>query len=386
MIALFSLFFSFTVLANSNFSGELAVENRYFREEGLKESVQNYLSFAASVEYSYSWDNDRKVFSFLPFIRQTDNDEERNHFDIRELSYVGSWDSWEFRAGISKVYWGVVESFHLVDIINQVDWLENLDGEDRLGQLMINPTYVSDYGNLSLFILPHFRIREFTAEDGRLRLPFQVNKTPVYESSKEDQHIDFAVRWSHYIDELDWALSFFKGTSREPMFQISQLGVLTPLYFQIERVSVEGQYVFDETILKNEMIFENSDIRKDYVASVTGLEYTISNIGGGKDIGLLAEYLFDSRDEQTTSLFWNHLFLGTRIAWNDEKGTELLLGGFVELDHQKLTSLRLETKRRINNNWKWELEGQVFINDTNSSILSALSNDDYIQMNLSYYF
>jgi len=32
-------------------------------------------------------------------------------------------DDWELTTGVSKVYWGVMEAVHLVDIINQTDFV-----------------------------------------------------------------------------------------------------------------------------------------------------------------------------------------------------------------------------------------------------------------------
>jgi hypothetical protein len=44
------------------------------------------------------------------------------------------------------------------------------------------------------------------------------------------------------------------------------------------------------------------------------------------------------------------------MAFNDENSSELLVGAVVDNDHGDLNSLRIEDSRRINDNWKWELE------------------------------
>ena len=53
--------------------------------------------------------------------------------------------------GIDKVFWGVIESRHLVDYINQTDGVEDVDGEDKLGQPMINLGLQRDWGDLIFF-------------------------------------------------------------------------------------------------------------------------------------------------------------------------------------------------------------------------------------------
>ncbi len=73
------------------------------------------------------------------------------------------------RAGIGKVFWGVTEALHLVDIINQTDLVENPDGEQKLGQPLLKFSLERDWGILDFYALPGFRERTFPGEAGRLR-------------------------------------------------------------------------------------------------------------------------------------------------------------------------------------------------------------------------
>jgi len=67
-----------------------------------------------------------------------EHDDNRTHGDIRELSWIHVGSNWETRVGVRKVFWGVTEGRHLVDIINQTDAVDQVDGEEKLGQPMIN--------------------------------------------------------------------------------------------------------------------------------------------------------------------------------------------------------------------------------------------------------
>jgi hypothetical protein len=73
---------------------------------------------------------------------------------VRELVWLKVSDTWELRAGTSKVFWGVAESQQLADNINQTDLVEDIDQEDKLGQPLVNLSLVRDWGNLDLFVLP----------------------------------------------------------------------------------------------------------------------------------------------------------------------------------------------------------------------------------------
>ncbi len=78
----------------------------------------------------------------------------------------------ETRVGVRRVFWGVTEFQHLVDIINQSDSVEDIDNEDKLGQPMINLSLVKDWGIVDFFVLPYFRERTFAGAEGRPGLAF----------------------------------------------------------------------------------------------------------------------------------------------------------------------------------------------------------------------
>jgi len=60
-------------------------------------------------------------FELILFGRVDQHDRNRTHGDIREGFFELFFDEWSLGFGIPKVFWGVTESRHLVDIINQND-------------------------------------------------------------------------------------------------------------------------------------------------------------------------------------------------------------------------------------------------------------------------
>jgi len=99
----------------------------------------------------------------------------------------------------------------------------------------------------------------------------------------------------------------------------------------------------------------------------------------------LGEYHFDTRDEVLSAPFQNDVFVGARLALNDEASSELLGGVFYDLDNES-TSLRLEGSRRIGNGMKVNVEAQVFTNIDEADPLNAFAKDDYIQVELQKFF
>ncbi len=377
-------------------SGNISLQGRYFNSDGAFPGQQKNggISLSLQPEYKHKWNNEHSQFTFTPFYRWDNQDKERSHADIRQLDYVTSKGDWEFQVGIGKVYWGVAESQHLVDVINQTDAVEGIDGEDKLGQPMLRMSRISDNGSLDLYVLPYFRERTFAGRKGRFRTPLVVYTDHAsYESARKEKHVDYALRWSESVDELDIGVHYFKGTSRDPLFKPKiKNGIavgLQPHYPLMSQIGIDLQYTGEETIWKFEGIargYNSGTGLKDYVASVIGFEHSLPLLNdSGLEMTLLGEYHHDSRGEVANAPFQNDLFIGTRLSLNDADSTELLAGAFVDLDnHSK--SLRVEASRRIGKGLKLNLEAQGFSDIDSKDPAKIYEKDDYLQIELQKYF
>ena len=390
-LLLFLLIAAFNTHA-AQWSGYISAEARYFFEDTTDtRQADSSLSVSAQPEFYHEWNNRNQSFTFVPFIRWDNQDDERTHADIRELTYLKASRDWELRLGIRKVFWGVTESQHLVDIINQTDLVENPDGEEKLGQPMINFAWIQDWGTLDLFVLPGFRERTFPGIKGRLRTqPHIDTDQAVYASPRGRDHIDFALRWSHSIGDWDIGLSHFSGTSRDPEL-VAGLDsrnnpVLVPLYQTIAPPSLDLQLVTEAWLWKLEAISRQGQNGGRYLATVGGFEYTLVGIAeSDADLGLIAEYHFDDRHKSAPTPFDNDLMLGARLALNDVQSTEALLGIIIDLDGRG-NSVSLEASRRFGNSWKATLESRLFNDTAPQDPLAVYRHDDYLQLELAYYF
>ncbi|MGV6851190.1 MAG: hypothetical protein ACWA5R_03300, partial [bacterium] len=99
--------------------GNVELQGRYFTQEALwpTQSSTN-LSLAFEPEAYISWNDANDSIEFVPFARVDQRDNNRTHADIREFSWVHVGSNWESRIGVRRVFWGVTEFQHLVDIIN----------------------------------------------------------------------------------------------------------------------------------------------------------------------------------------------------------------------------------------------------------------------------
>ena len=247
---------SMPVLAG-DWDHEIDLEYRYFLSDPqFTSQAENTRSIVYRPVWTHTSESGNSIFDFRGYARYDYDDDERSHIDINELAWTYTSGDWEIKSGISKVYWGVAESQHLVDIVNQTDLVDTTDGETKLGQPMVAVSKFTDAGTFSAYLLPYFRERTFPGVNGRLRTnPVVDVDQAVYQSSDEQNHLDYALRWSHTLGVFDLGLSYFDGTGREPVLLAnSDETALIPNYVQIQQFGVDLQATIGAWLLKMEAI------------------------------------------------------------------------------------------------------------------------------------
>ncbi|WP_022948968.1 hypothetical protein [Methylohalobius crimeensis] len=378
-------------------SGQSALEYRFFHDHGENPGMDyhNNFSFYLEPKFAYLWDGNRQSLTFKPFWRYDQHDSRRTHFDIREMVWRFTRGPWTFRAGIDRVFWGVTESRHTVDIINQTDLIENSDTEEKLGQPMLRLDYSSlRWGTASLFYLPFSRKRTFPGKEGRLRPPLPITDSADHPDSARPTHPDFAIRWAKTLGYWDVGLTYFRGVTREPRFEIGltpdfQPVNLRPVYEVIDQVGLDIQGVTGNWLWKLEG-FHRAGQGKSFQQLTAGFEYTFSGVfKTGADLGFLAEFLYDNRENQLPLVnfipFEKDIFVGSRLALNDVSGTELLAGAIIDFD-TGTTSYNIEASRRFGNHWKLYLEMRGFVNTDPKDAGYFFRRENYIHTELQYYF
>ncbi|MDC0609975.1 hypothetical protein OAP63_04525 [Vibrio sp.] len=364
-------------------SGQINIENRYFFMDGDDDQRNNDPSIVLAPQFDWAL-NDADI-TFIPFYRYDNMDNERSHFDIRELKFLTYQGDYEVRIGINKVFWGVTESEHLVDVINQTDYIEAIDGEDKLGQPMVQFTAIKSWGTAEAYLLPYFRERTFSGRDGRLRTQLPINTDqPIYESNQKQKHLDFAFRYSNTLSNWDIGMSYFQGTDRTP-YIIYQSGQLLPYYAQMKSFGLDVQGATGNWLWKLEAIHKDS--YQQYTATASGFEYTwVGAFNTGWDLGLLSEYLYDSRGDESQDYGQNDIFTGLRISFNDLDSSTLLIGMTHDLDNTDVRLYKIEASKRLTNHLNLSIDAWAEENNTQTDPLYSMRNDDYLEVALEYYF
>ncbi|WP_125716314.1 hypothetical protein [Pseudoalteromonas rubra] len=366
--------------------GQADIEHRQFFAHGTQDNGLYQTSVKLEPEFYLAEVAGSTSLTVKPFARFDGLDKNRTHVDLREFIFLHVADDYELRAGVGKVFWGVTESLHLVDVINQTDQLEGVDGEDKLGQPMVQYSIARDWGMLDVFMLPYFRELAFPSAHGRLGTPFEVDDAAVtYESSQQEKHLDFALRYSQYFDIWELGVSYFRGTNREPLRRINSNDTLALHYTQMNQISVDLQGVIDSWLLKLEALSRNA--QQSHVAYVTGFEHTTTQVFDSRmDLGVILEYQYDSRNGTDMPLTQNDLFFGTRVVANDIDGSELLAGVSWDLDDKDSFIFKLEASTRLTDQFRAVLEAYLFHSQTPHNPVYGNRKEDFLQLTLEYYF
>jgi hypothetical protein len=370
-------------------AGYISVEPRYFIQEPLfADQPARGVSPSAVLapELRHDWNGGDDRITVAPLLRWDADDHARTHLDLREVLWQRVRGDWVWRLGIGRVFWGVTESRHLVDIVNQTDLVEDIDEEDKLGQPMIHAERWTPIGSFDVFLLPGFRERTFPDESARLRgsLPVDVDAA-TYDSGAGKRRTDVAVRWSRPIGRWDAGLSGFHGTGREPrLVPAPRAGgevVLEPHYDVIEQLGLDLQYTQGAWLWKLETIARRGQGRS-FAAAVAGFEYTAFGVAGtAVDVGLLAEYLYDDRGPVAPPTpLDDDWFGGLRLSFNDVAGSSILGGAII--DDGAVFGI-FEAERRLGNAWKVEVEARWFVDaGPANDLVSGFRRDSFVTLRM----
>ncbi len=399
--ALFMLLGADTVQA-FDLSGNLSLQTRWYPQSPAFPGQRSGTGGIVLEPTIYGELAPQTSFTFTPLYRYDSADSQRTHADLREafLLTYGDWgeNSWELRLGLDRVFWGVAEIHNLVDIVNQLDLVEHPRNRPKLGQPMVHLTIFGNWGIAESFLLPYHRKRTFPGRTGRHRPARLIDENALYEDAAEENHVDFAFRYSHSTGPFDIGLTAFAGTSREPLFIDHVPGsssvrntLFIPYYEQIQQLGIEAQLTTEPWLYKMEAIHRGGarnllGQEEDYSAFIFGLERAHYGLfDSPTDLTVLTEWLYDDRGARATSVWENDLYIAGFLALNDVQGTELVAGILGDLHHD-YRALNLELKRRLSGSWSMRLEAMVNLSSDPQDITYDGRRDGFVGMEFTLSF
>ena len=316
--------------------------------------------------------------------RYDDKDNNRTYFDLQKFKYEYFLDDATLSIGNDIIFWGVNESFHVVDIINQSNLAENLAGTKKLGQPMLALSLYDEIGDVSIYVMPYFRERIFPGNNGRPRYAAEIEKDTIsYESSKEEKKVDIAIRFSKVVDDFDIGISHFRGNARDPELTVNQSTLKLDQYYPIlSQTSIDIQATKESWLYKLEALTGKVE-SENHIKIAGGVEYTFYGVNDSpQDLGIVAEYLFDDR---SSNPFNNETALAIRWNKNDIYATTLLAGAYLDLRGDS-NRFFCEYEKRLSDDLKLFLDASLNGHINSKDFTYAFSEDSSLTIKIAKYF
>lgn len=310
--------------------------------------------------------------------------------DLREANVTTRIGDADLLVGSTILFWGKVEGYNPVDIVNSLDYSRGLMRNEKRGAPMVRLSWPVGPGQLDLLAID-FVENAYPARSARERPGPRISDSSSYSGGAGRNDIARAVRWAGYFGDVDLGVSWFRGTGHAPRLLPQADGTLKPDYSRITQLGLDIQYLRGDTALKAEIIrrkgqYDRLGAASNYNAGVIGIERSLYGIAGSdRDLVLIGEYARDSRRGLSHSGFQNDLTVGARWVWNDVEDTEVLGLLTRDLDNAAQT-LTVSIDRRLTDAVSFEASARVperYDRDPNSA---ALSRDMAVIAGLTYNF
>ena len=310
--------------------------------------------------------------------------------DVREANVTARLGDVDILIGSTILFWGKVESYNPVDVVNSKDFSRGVMRSEKLGAPMLRLSLPAGPGELSLLAID-FTENIYPGLASRERPALTIEKEASYSGGAKREDIANAVRWSGYFGDIDVGISWFRGTGLAPRLLPQADGTLKPDYSRITQAGFDIQYLWHDSALKFELVrrtgqYDRLGTARNYHAGVVGIEHNLYGVmDTSHDIVLIGEYAGDSRRGLTHSGFQNDLTVGTRWLWNDIEDTQMLALLTRDLDNGALTAT-VTMDRRINDQLTFEASARGtsrYASDPNGT---AFQRDSAVIMALTYWF
>ena len=387
----FFLYLSLLTIHKNSFAleyksyGYIQPEFSYFIDgKGKHDQSADKPSIFSQGTFIVYFQNDAAKITMKAVGRYDDKDNKRTYFDLQKFKYEYFLDNATLSVGNDIIFWGVNESFHVVDIVNQSNIAENLAGTKKLGQPMLTLSIYEEIGDISIYIMPYFRERIFPGSNGRPRYASEIDENSVtFESSKKEKKVDFAIRFSKVIDDFDIGISHFRGNARDPELVVNQSTLkLDPYYPILSQTSIDIQATKESWLYKLEALIGKIE-SENHIRTGGGIEYTFYGINDtAQDLGIVAEYLFDDRSNNP---FNNEAAFAIRWNKNDINSTAILAGAYLDLRGDS-NRFFCEYEKRLKDDVKLFLDASINGHINSKDFTYAFNDDSNLTIKIAKYF
>jgi hypothetical protein len=305
----------------------------------------------------------------------------------------------QFRVGREILFWGAMEVNNPSDVINSKDLSHDLfDKESKLGALLWRASYYLESSQIDLITKWH----ENRQAIGDTKNPYFGAIVPLFNEKllfeKEPDKPTIFLKYSGSTESdypLDYAIAFMSGYDNLRTLQFTPPASLQWKSYQVNKFITFNTWVVDATLLKFEATYAdivNNDFSNlsDYTQTAIGFEHTLEQLFDGNDLGILVEHnqfhQFDNKRSPHFDFFNNDLFVGVRLAFNDEDSSEILGGFTKDLEYNNQNSSFIEIKTKLFNTLTLQTSYRTMLNSDKDPIASQIGDQSEFGLNLTYHF
>ena len=330
LLFLFLIFFNSPNLLSEIYTehyGEVEISSTFFSKDIPNDNRKNYLN-SVRLEYNYFFENNNLSGKIKIDAKESDPNSSSNiNFNEAYLDY--SLSDMNVLIGNNIIFWGKNEFFNPVDVINSKDFSSGLAIGKKIGQPMINLKKYLSSSELDFYILPS-QSNIYPKSDIRSQQSLNISSSNLYSKGADNNNIGIALRWSGYLNEYDYGLSYYKGNTKDPAFNVVS-NTLVPNYSEITQIGLDlqatkGDYLFKGEIISRSNQYNANGLIEEYHGSILGIEHSLYGVFEKNwDLANIIEYSSDSRGSKSHHGFQNDLFYGARLVLNDIEDTQYFL-------------------------------------------------------------
>jgi hypothetical protein len=326
--------------------GRVEVGSRHYlndRGQGLED---DNILLEGELDVTYDL-NDFTRFRLRPRLSIDPLETERNRYEPLDAYVEYTTSRWALLAGQLLESWAIVDTFNPADVLNRRDFERDFYDPDKLGELMLRFRYFFPEAGpvrqptLSLYLLPLHREAPLPGNRNRFRLDATGDNRGDLSPRASVPSFDlaYAARLSATIGSADVFLFYFGGPGRIPGFDVSPLGVVTPVYYRVDMIGGGFQWAMGQWLFKLETAYTSTRdphvrsgfahaVPDSYFQYVIGVDRTFTDVLGKTELTVTLEYAGED-DTSMTDLsglrpYKSDVFLGIRWQLNDPRRTEIM--------------------------------------------------------------
>jgi hypothetical protein len=382
-----------SIFENINSRGTVgAVFNSYSTDK-----TEDTLAVEGNVDFSKEFEVG-KVSANLAFLYDG-IDHRRRYALINELYFRHYMEDSFYQVGRSVRNWGALEAFSMSDVFNTKNYLsDSFDMSNKYGAFNVEYTKNIGDNKFSAIIKAEELSQPYPADDNVYNFYHYNNELDAQKGKyRPTIYLKYSGSSSGEEAQSDYTLILQNGYDNKRDIVTEPLsGSVVQKAYIVNKLIGYATVAIDQTIYKLEASYANVEDysnMSDYLHFGAGLEYLPSQIIGGAELRLLAEYYqyyyFNDnkvKNVDFSEIFNHDIFVGAQSTFGDAGSSEIKGGLLYDVvNKEQIYALTFGT--RLKQNYRLSMEWKVVVpGSTNNTAIGQMGQFNQATFRASYFF